>query len=280
MLQDAHLRFTMTRENGVTYSMAVPILRPDPYAEEAGHEADADDDDVLDAAMSSVGASGSWDEQQDFEQYNGSHASLDEQEPHPRFDSPDAAAWTARQSPSPAMSASRPASADSFSSRREGMEAADVPAEAAGGPGQHAPSPVPAAAATATPWGSRSSSRAAASRGVSPIEIPLDGSAVMTPDMLKELLVEELVHDVEELVEHMGPAAGVRAVENEAGVLVISAEAALEAGSQAAAAAAADELAGHLEAAVAEVQHFGEPVAEPGTATGQHQPGQKADTQA
>jgi len=277
-VQDAHLRFTMTRENGVTYSMAVPILRPDSYAEEAAHEADGDDDDVLDAAMSSVGASGSWDELQEFEHYNGSHASLDEQEPHPRFDSPEAAAWSPRQSPSPAMGASRPASADSFSSRREMVEAADVLAEAAGGPGQHAPSPVPAAAATATPWGSRSSSRAA-SRGVSPIEIPLDGTAVMTPDMLKELLVEELVHDVEELVENMGPAAGVRAVENEAGVLVISAEAALEAGSQAAAAAAADELAGHLEAAVAEVQHFGEPVAELGTATGQHQPGHRADMQ-
>uniref|UniRef100_A0A383WG13 Uncharacterized protein n=1 Tax=Tetradesmus obliquus TaxID=3088 RepID=A0A383WG13_TETOB len=33
-LQDAHLRFTMTREGGTTYSMAVPILRPGPYTEE------------------------------------------------------------------------------------------------------------------------------------------------------------------------------------------------------------------------------------------------------
>lgn len=40
-LQDAHLRFTMTRENGVTYSMAVPILRPDPAEEAAEGEEDA-----------------------------------------------------------------------------------------------------------------------------------------------------------------------------------------------------------------------------------------------
>lgn len=80
----------------------------------------------------------------------------------------------------------------------------------------------------------------------------------MTPDMLKELLVEELVHDVEELVEQVGPAAAVRAVEAGDGVLLIG-PAAAGAGEAAAeaAAVAADVLAEQLEAAVAEVQHFG-----------------------
>lgn len=73
--------------------------------------------------------------------------------------------------------------------------------------------------------------------------------------------MEELVHDVEELVEHMGPKAAVRAVDAGEGVLLIEpAAAAVAGGGEAAeaAAVAADVLAEQLEAAVAEVQHFGE----------------------
>ncbi len=49
--------------------------------------------------------------------------------------------------------------------------------------------------------------------------------------LLQELLVEELVHDVEDLVDQMGPKAAVRAVEAGEGVLLIEpAAAAMEGG--------------------------------------------------
>jgi hypothetical protein len=89
----------------------------------------------------------------------------------------------------------------------------------------------------------------------------------MTPGQLRELLVEELEHDVEELVEQLGPQAGVQAVEVSHGEVLITPAAAggAEGDSGAAAAAAADVLAEQLEAAVAEVQHFGEGGAQPHT---------------
>lgn len=262
-LQDAHLRFTMTRENGVTYSMAVPILRPDPFTE--GAAADADEGEFDGTAT----ASASWEEYEEFEQVlERSHSSVGEQGVPAAMHRVSPVSATAAAAEVSAVAASADLSSTQWSSDA-GLAATE----------QHGDLPAERAAATAsrpTGWGAaaagvqadrRASSRAAScaasrtgrSRGTSPaVELQLEGTAVMTPDMLKELLVEELVHDVEELVEHMGPQAAVRAVEAGDGVLLIEPTAAAADGNE------ADELAGQLEAAVAEVQHFGEGAAAAG----------------
>lgn len=274
-LQDAHLRFTMTRENGVTYSMAVPILRPD---------ADGAEDAEFDEADMSAAAAGaaSWKEftEAEYEQLTedggvySSNTSVDDQDMPAAMRTTSPAAGMAA-----AVSAGSPVNAlqaDSSDQRLTAIALAtnagaaadfqvttattgELSAAAATASGK--PAGWGSAAAEAAATGSRTASRAAShaasrtgrSRGASPVvELPLEGTAVMTPDMLKVLLVEELVHDVEELVEHMGPQAAVRAVEAGDGVLVI------EPTAGAADAGEAGVLAEQLEAAVAEVQHFGE----------------------
>jgi hypothetical protein len=247
----------MTRENGVTYSMAVPILRPDPFTE--GATANAGEGE-----FGTASGSGSWDEYEEFEQVlEGSYTSLDKQDwpGAMRGSSPVSAAAADAEASAAAASAG-------LSSAQQGYDAGPAGTDRRS---NNLPSKRRAATVSRpTGWGaaadagaqadrrtsSRAASRTGRSRGASPaVELQLEGTAVMTPDMLKELLVEELVHDVEELVEHMGPQAAVRAVEAGDGVLLIEPTAAAAHGNE------ADELAEHLEAAVAEVQHFGEGVA-------------------
>jgi hypothetical protein len=263
-LQDAHLRFTMTRENGVTYSMAVPILRPDPFTD--GTAADADEGEFEGTASGSV----SWEEYEEFEQVlEGSYTYVDEQDMPAAMRGASPVSATAA-----AADVSAAAASADLSSTQQGSNAGPAATEQL----DNLPSKRKAATASRpTGWGaaadagvqaerhasSRAACRTCRSRGASPaVELQLEGTAVMTPDMLKELLVEELVHDVEELVEHMGPQAAVRAVEAGDGVLLIEPTAAAAHGNE------ADELAEQLEAAVAEVQHFGEGAAAAGGEVG------------
>jgi hypothetical protein len=208
--QDAHLRFTMTRENGVTYSMAVPILRPEPSTDEGEAEDTADFDAEFETEYNA-----------EFDAEFDAELQVDLQAGQAAADLSEVAAAVAEAAAGPwgedGAYAVVADSSDSYAVINE-PAAADAnitmePSAAAVQAVHAAVQPGPKGWAVRAGSTSRAGSRAG--RGVSPaaVEVPTDGSPVMTPDMLKELLVEELVQDVEELVEHMGPQAAVRAMD-------------------------------------------------------------------
>jgi hypothetical protein len=201
---------------------AVPILRPDADTDleegEEGFEGEA----VLDAAAAAAawGPSVCWEEEGQEEGYgaaageedsgveDGAAAGLSWEEELAGVDGMElasgelTAAELAQADSLPAAAAAKPAS-----------WAAAVATEAAGGSSAARPASRAAsrAAVSRARAGAASPAAAAAAAEAELLLLSADEgqqqkqSAVMTPDMLKELLVEELVHDVEELVEHMGP---------------------------------------------------------------------------
>lgn len=176
---------------------AVPILRPDADEDlEEGEEGFDEEGAAGTAAAAAWDPSASWEEEGEWAGEDGgvegAGLSLDEL---PCVDGLVA----------PGGLAAAELAADSLPAVATNTTAAAKPASWAAA-GAEAGGAVPGSRAA-----SRAASRAragASSPAAAAAELqPPEGQqgAVMTPDMLKELLVEELVHDVGELVEHMGP---------------------------------------------------------------------------